>query len=134
MLARQHRNAVRADFVCNIAVGSYTIRTNKNGFNVAKAHKMPNHTVSNQSEGNTLLLQLPCGQTGALKDGASLINEDVNAFTRFVRHIYWSQGSSPTSSGQCTRITMGQKRIAISNQLRAIITHSHTGIKIFISN
>src|SRR2546421_10229946 len=44
---RKHRNTVRADFVRDIAIGSDTIRSYKNGFNAAQPHKMADQTVSN---------------------------------------------------------------------------------------
>src|SRR5438876_10391906 len=108
----QYRDAIRADLISDIAISGDAISPDKDGLNAAPAHEMTDHIVGNQGQRDAFLLQLPGCQTCPLKDGAGLIDKDMEVFTRFMRDIHGGESCAPTSGSYSAGITMRQDRIA----------------------
>ncbi len=48
MGARQYRQPISTNFIRHIAIGCYSIRTDKDRVNIAVTHKMRGHIIGNQ--------------------------------------------------------------------------------------
>ena len=73
VLLRQHRHAVGADLVGDVAIGGDPVRAHHDARDLAGMQKMPGHVVRNQCRGNAVMLQFPHGQPRALQERPGLV-------------------------------------------------------------
>ena len=77
VLMSDHRQVVRTNLVCHIAVGSHTISTKENGVDLVGSHQQSRSAIHHQMEWNACLFQFKGGQLGSLESGSGLIDIDV---------------------------------------------------------
>ncbi|MOA41671.1 hypothetical protein D3C78_1636540 [compost metagenome] len=67
VIVRQYRQAIGANLVGDVTVGSDAIGPDPYGVDLALRHQTGRHGVTNQSVGDTQFTQLPGGQPAALQ-------------------------------------------------------------------
>ena len=76
----QHSNAIGSDLIGHVAVGGNAVASHNHGIDLAFLHQITRHVVRDQCGANFFFLELPGGQTGALKKRPRLIDPDFDLF------------------------------------------------------
>ena len=74
----QHRQAVGADFVGDVAIGGDAVRAHHHASDAAGVQKMSGHVVGDQLDGDAVVLQFPGGEARALQKRAGFVGENVD--------------------------------------------------------
>src|SRR5260370_26850861 len=114
MDASKNGNRICSDLVCNVAIGSNTIRAYEDSFDITLSHKVTSHTVCDERQWDSLTLEFACCEAGTLKHWSGFINKHVELFACMVSHVDRGQRCANTSRCKRTSVAMGQKYVPIS--------------------
>ncbi len=82
MFSSEHRDHVRPDLVCSVAIRGNTIRADHDGIDFSTLHHVPGHVVGNYGYGNIVFGQLPGGESQALKKRPRLVSDHCDFLSR----------------------------------------------------
>ena len=89
-----NRDAVSSDLVGRITAGGYSIRTDNDRLDTPLPHDLRGHGIADQRAGNAVLLKLPHGQSGPLKEWPCFVRKDMDVLALVVRGQDRSEGCS----------------------------------------
>jgi len=116
VLTAQDGHAVGSDLVGDISVGGDAVCAHDHHVDLPPLHEVPGHVVADQSAGDVVLHQLPCGESGPLQEGTRLVDPDHVDLSCLVSGPDHSQGRSVVPRGQGASIAVGQDACVLGNQ------------------
>jgi hypothetical protein len=119
-------DAVGADLVGDVAVGGDAVSSDDDGLDAAPTHERRGHVVAEDSGGDVVLHELPCGEAGALKEWAGLVGEDVDLVAALDGGADDAEGSAVAAGGEGAGVAVSEdgafeweERCAVSAHLFA---------------
>ncbi len=106
-MSGQHRQAVGADLVGEVAVQGDPIGANEYRIDSTALHQHCRHAVGDQGAGYAGMLQFPGRQPCALQERSRFVDKDMDLLALLVSAFDHPEGGADAGSAQAARRTMG---------------------------
>src|SRR5690348_3584249 len=127
MLVGENGHGIRANFVGGVAVRGDAVRANDDRADSATAQEMADHVVRDERERNSVLVQFPGGEAGALEIGTRLGNKNFERAAGFDGDADDAQGRADAAGGESAGVALSHDAATFRHELGAEFADGFVG-------
>ncbi len=124
------RQLVRADLVGRVTVGGDAVGPDDHHVDALLPHDLRRHVIADERHVDAGLLELPCGEPGALQQRARLVGIDAELPPRGVGEVDRGRGGADAGGGQGAGVAVGEHAGVLADELLGVAADrlAHLGV------